>query len=190
MSHFILILWRACKITGALLPARKIRGLYAVLCLLTATSLAAQTSEEPDPSQLARDFYNGYLDSLPDPRKQQRALLEQNLLKSLKRILPKEDPFDGRQVADGLQVSDLAFARVQRTDPFVRGILKELPHLKEEEFMYIVRFGSYMAFLCYRADPMKFRVDETPNYMLIKKKPASDGEKEQSTEDHQKNQAQ
>ena len=56
--------------------------------------------------------------------------------------------------------------------------------------MYIVRFGSYMAFLCYRADPMKFRVDETPNYMLIKKKPASDGEKEQSTEDHQKNQAQ
>ena len=37
---------------------------------------------------------------------------------------------------------------------------------------------------------MKFRVDETPNYMLIKKKPASDDEKEKSTEDHQKNQAQ
>jgi hypothetical protein len=182
MSHFPFSLSNGCKFRAA--------RFLSLLSLTAATSLAAQTSEGADPAGLARDFYNGYLDSLPDPRREQRILLEANLLKSLKRILPREDPFEGGQIASSLQASELTFARVHRTDPFVRGILKEAPHLKIEEFMYIVKFRSYMAFLCYRADPVKYRVDETPNYLLIKKKPAMDGEKEKPAEDHPENKIQ
>lgn len=119
---------------------------------------------------LSRDFYNSYLDSLPDPRVQRKETLEANLLRSLKRILPKEDPFHGKEIANQLKSTDLKYSSVDRSDPFVRGILKEIPNLKEEDFMYIVEFVDRFAFLCYRADPLRYSVDETENYIVILKK--------------------
>lgn len=129
---------------------------------------------------LARDFYNSYLDSLPDPRIQRKELLESNLLGSLKRVIPGADPIGGGAAfAEKLEMKDVSYSRVDRTSPFVRGILKELPHLKVEPFMFIARAGPYMAFLCYRADPYRYRVKETDDFHVVRRKeggePASPG---------------
>jgi len=165
-----------------------------VALILFFASLGASFAETPEKSEqteFARDFYNSYLDSLPDQRKARRAVLQANLLKTLKRIIPKEDPIEGSAVADTLRADELLFMRVDRSDPYVRGIFKEVPNLKEEEFMYIVRFRDYIAFVCYRADPLKFRVDETSNYMVVRKRPADessqDTENEKQPNNHSEN---
>ncbi|MBW7859063.1 MAG: hypothetical protein H3C43_12405, partial [Leptonema sp. (in: Bacteria)] len=60
-----------------------------IIFILIWSSLPVM-AESPSNS-FSRDFYNSYLDSLPDPRVQRKETLEANLLRSLKRILPKED---------------------------------------------------------------------------------------------------
>lgn len=151
-------------------------GALAGVTALRADEKSDRPSDPPASAadDFARDFYNSYLDSLSDPRVQRKELLESNLVRSLQRILPGSDPLGGGAAyAEKLQAKDLTYARVDRTNPFVRGILKELPHLKVEPFMFIVRSGPYIVFLCYRADPFRYRVKETDDFHVVRRKEAT-----------------
>lgn len=164
------------RVRTASVTARDLIGLLALLGLLVPVGVRADAPAD----DLARDFYNSYLDSLPDPRIQRKELLESNLLGSLKRVIPGADPIGGGAAfAERLEMKDVLYSRVDRTSPFVRGILKELPHLRVEPFMFIARAGPYMAFLCYRADPYRYRVKETDDFHVVRRKeggePASPG---------------
>jgi hypothetical protein len=89
-----------------------IRLILAIIFLNAAGALAAETltSHSEDalrPVQapagdLDREFYNDYLDSLPNERQQRRETLERNLLTAVQRVIPREDPFEGQTFAAGL----------------------------------------------------------------------------------------
>lgn len=125
-----------------------------------------QNSEAPadDPTEgnaddLDKRFYNEYLDSLPNRYVQRKALLEQNLLDTARTMIPREDPFEGAEVARRLQAADLEYQRVTLESAFVRGLFAELNYLRETEFMYVVRAGGYLVFMSFRADPSRFTID-------------------------------
>lgn len=107
---------------------------------------------------LDQEYYNDYLDSLPDERVQSQRTLERNLLRVVQTVIPREDFKDGPDFARGLKESDLKYDQVTRDSVFVRGIFKEMPYLKETPYMWIVKAGRYLIFVTFRADPRRFSV--------------------------------
>lgn len=161
-----------------------IRLLLAIFFLNAAGALAAETltSHTGSARQLAqapagdldKEFYNDYLDSLPNERQQRRETLERNLLTAVQRVIPREDPFEGRSFAAGLTVQALRYERVTVASPFIRGLFAELPYLKETEYMWIVRTGPYLVFVSFRADPERFILGEHQSRVVKKPAPSDD----------------
>lgn len=135
--------------------------------------VAAQAASDPG-LELDKEFYNDYLDSLPNERQVRKEILERNLLTAVSRSIEREDPFQGPAFIRGLNVSALRYQRVTRLSPFVRGIFNELPYLKETEFMWIVRAGNYIVFVSYRANPERFVQSEYQIHTIAKPAPAGD----------------
>jgi hypothetical protein len=146
---------------------------------LAAESLTSHPGSAPRPVQapagdLDKEFYNDYLDSLPNERQQRRETLERNLLTAVQRVIPREDPFEGQAFAAGLTAQALRYERVSVASPFIRGLFAELPYLKETEYMWIVRAGAYLVFVSYRADPERFILGEHQSRVVKKIVPPED----------------
>lgn len=162
-------------------------GSLRLICLVLAAVLTAPapafarsgTGGEAD--QLDRDFYNEYLDSVPDEWAPNPLLLQANLFASLKRVLPREDPFDGSDYLKTVKPEELQYKRLTEESPFARGLFKEAPYLKKTQYMWIIRSGPYMVFLSYTSDPQRYTVAEHQN-LVIKKSDAKKDD-EHSAED-------
>jgi hypothetical protein len=120
--------------------------------------------------QLDREFYNEYLDSLPDTWAPNPEILQSNLFATLRRILPREDPFEGPEYLRSLTPDGFEYKRVTLDSPFVRGLFKEAPYLQKTAYMWIVKSGPYLIFVSYRADPERYTLSEHQN-LVIKKRP-------------------
>ncbi|MBX7058591.1 MAG: hypothetical protein K1X75_11045 [Leptospirales bacterium] len=142
-----------------------------LLCALAIHSAASQPASAAD---LDREFYNDYLDSLPNERQVRQETLERNLLSAVVRNIPREDPFSGPQFVRNLTASGLRYQRITRASAFVRGIFQELPYLKETEFMWIVRAGNYTVFVSYRANPERFVQSEFQIHTIVRSAPPAD----------------
>lgn len=143
---------------------------------LRVETLHAQSAAESGASsgdQLDREFYNDYLDQLPNEWAPDAELLKSNLFAALKRVLPREDPFDGPAYLKKLQPDGLEYKRVTTDSPFIRGLFREAGYLKKTKYMWIVKSGPYMIFLTYQSDPERYTVAEYQN-LVIKKKPAGE----------------
>lgn len=145
-----------------------------------AGGLRAQSREGAD--QLDREFYNDYLDSIPDDWQPDEGLLESNLFAALKRVLPKEDPFDAPDFLKNLQPDQLEYKRVTTDSAFIRGLFREAPYLKQTEYMWVVKSGPYMVFVTYLSDPERYTVAEFQN-LVIKKKAADQSSPEHKDSD-------
>ncbi|MEQ9367179.1 MAG: hypothetical protein RIF32_23300 [Leptospirales bacterium] len=135
-----------------------------------------------DAKQLDREFYNDYLDSIPNDWEPDQALLESNLFAAIKRVLPREDPFDAPAYLKTLEPDQLEYKRVSADSPFIRGLFQEAPYLRQTEYMWIIKSGPYMVFLTYRSDPERYTVAEYQN-LVIKKKPAEKSGSEHKSPD-------
>lgn len=118
--------------------------------------------------ELDREFYNDYLDAIPDERVRRKEILEQNLLRVARTVIPREDSDQGQKFADSLKAADLTYGQVTRESPFVRGIFKEMPYLKETAYMWVVKSGRYIIFVTYRADPRLFLVTAHQTRTVLK----------------------
>ena len=141
------------------------RWIFCILfCALHTPLLFAQTNDESE--QFAREFYNEYLDSLPDRRALSDALLRRNIMDALRRILPSEDTDNGQTYIDTLDPDGVSYHKVTLRSPFVRGLLSELPHIRATDYMYIIKTGPYMLFITYRADPRRFTIAPYQNQTI------------------------
>lgn len=141
---------------------------------LTSHSGAGRQVAQAPAGDLDKEFYNDYLDSLPNERQQRRETLERNLLTAVQRVIPREDPFEGQAFAAGLTAQALRYERVTVASPFIRGLFAELPYLKETEYMWIVRAGAYLVFVSFRADPERFILGEHQSRVVKKPAPPED----------------
>ncbi len=134
--------------------------------LCAVVSLHALGAED----RLDKQFYNDYLDSLPNERLQQNALLEKNLLRVAVRAISREDSLEGPAYTKNLQTSALKYEIVAADSPFVRGIFKELPYLKPTKYMWIIGSGPYVIFVSFLADPRLFLTGEFQTRVVKKTK--------------------
>ncbi|MCB1315067.1 MAG: hypothetical protein KDK27_03890 [Leptospiraceae bacterium] len=143
-------------------------GLLACVLALSATRLpAGEDMIEGTDSNLDREFYNTYLDELTDDHGPGEATLRRNLLASLNRILPREDPNGSGQFLPDLSADELRFQHISRDSAFVRGILTELRNIHFTEYTYIVKAGPYLVLVVYRFNPERFIQAETQSHTLI-----------------------
>lgn len=127
-----------------------------------------QNPSQTNPSQtppsgqqaLDKEFYNLYLDSLPNERVESEKTLTNNMMRLLIKTIPREDSQSGPAFIKTLTPSALQIARVTEDSPFVRGIFQELPFLRVMPFMYVVRAGPYLIFCTFRVDPRVFITGE------------------------------
>lgn len=146
---------------------------FVLLFLLPVLHPAGRIGPGPDlgAAPLDEEYYNDYLDSLPDERVATKRALEKNLLRVAQTIIPREDFKLGPEFAKTLTESDLKYEKVTRDSPFVRGIMKEMPYLKETQYMWIVKAGRYLIFVTFKADPRRFSVTAHQTRAVIKQEP-------------------
>lgn len=118
---------------------------------------------------LDKEFYNDYLDSLPNEKTLQEKKLVHNLFKVIKRIIPREDTINGPSFVKHMKRKNITYKRVNRRSVFVRGIFKELRYIKNTPFMWIAKIGPYMLFVTFKADPRLFIQAEYQTVTVVKK---------------------
>lgn len=162
-------IWRPEPSSGSLLLKIGMRNLHA--------QAKPGNNSASGGDQLDREFYNDYLDSIPNDWEPDEGLLESNLFAALKRVLPREDPFDAPDFLKTLQPNQLEYKRVTVDSPFIRGLFREAPYLKQTGYMWIIKSGPYMVFLSYQSDPERYTVAEFQN-LVIKKTPPEKSDSE------------
>lgn len=142
--------------------------MLACVLALSATQLpAGEDMTDGTDSDLDREFYNAYLDELTEDHGPGETTLRRNLLASLNRILPREDPNGAGPFLRTLQPEELRFQHISRDSAFVRGILSELRNIHFTEYAYIIKAGPYLVLVIYRFNPERFIQAETQSHTLI-----------------------
>lgn len=131
------------------------------LALLAAAPLSAQEVKGLD-----REFYNAYLDSLPNEKKQRAAMVKKNLLAFLKKTIPREDPENGISFAAALKDDSFQYEEVFQDTPYVRGMMREIPGFKTEKFMYIIKTGPYLIFAGFNVNPALYVTAESQRRLI------------------------
>ncbi len=117
-----------------------------------------QKMEQPG-KNLDQDYYNSYLDGKKDPEAGRKGRLENNLLRMLKSVLPREDTFEGADYAKKLKSGDFEYEKISRDSMYTRGIFHELGYMVPSDYMYIVKTGPYLVLAIYEGDPERFLLD-------------------------------
>jgi len=117
---------------------------------------------------MEKEFYNDYLDSLPDERVRRRKTLEKNLLRVAKKVIRRDDAVNGPAFAARLNVAELQYKKVTEKSMYVRGILKELKFLRPTKHMVIVKAGPYRIFVTFRVDPELYIVSFHQAFLVKK----------------------
>jgi hypothetical protein len=117
---------------------------------------------------LDKEYYNAYLDSLPNEKKKRLETLKKNLLSMLKKVIPREDPDHGQSYAEKLTVESFQFEEISAQSPFVRGMIKEIPGLRPDKFMFVVKTGPYLVYVAFNVNPGQFITSESQQHVIIR----------------------
>ena len=143
--------------------------IFLMLCVLWTFdgNMHAQGSQK---KELDQEFYNDYLDSLPNRRAIRKKTLETNLLRVFKKLILRRDPFGGPGFNKTLTSTAMRYKQVNLDSVFIRGLFHELKYLRPTPYMYIVGAGPYRTFVSFKADPRAFLVGEFQTRTLKRKK--------------------
>lgn len=117
-----------------------------------------QKMEQPG-KNLDQDYYDSYMDGHKDPEADRKDRLENNLLRMLKSVLPREDTFEGADYVKKLNVGDFEYEKINRDSMYTRGIFHELGYIVPSDYMYVVKSGPYLVLAIYEGDPERFLLD-------------------------------
>lgn len=138
-------------------------GIPVILLLLFGMGIFAQETAAPDEekheerSGLDREFFETYYRNFPTDKPKSKAKLEYNLIRPLKReILGRDYSKENLEKVKEINSTNIQYERVTRDSKWVRGFKKALPHLKETEYMFIVKHGKYLCFINFVVDPERY----------------------------------
>jgi hypothetical protein len=137
--------------------------IFFTLISIFILGLHAQEVANPDEekheekSGLDREYYEKYYKNLPSEKAKTKAKLEYNLIRNLKReILGNDYSKENLVMVKEINPSNIQYERVTRESKWVRGIRKAIPHLKELEYMYIVKHEKYLCFISFTVNPENY----------------------------------
>lgn len=144
------------------------KSMSGVILTIGAFVMQASLFGQTPKTGMDKEFYNDYLDSLPNEYAQKKETLENNLIRVIKRVVPREDPINGKDRVKNVKPGEFVYEQVDNKSPFVRGIFKELPTLRPTKFMYVIKMEPYHIFVTFEVDPKRMIVMETQSKTLIK----------------------
>ncbi len=153
----------------------------ALILLLFSVGISAQEAGKDKPStsteedgeahkdgkSLDKEYYEYYFKTLPNTDLLEKEKLEYNLIRSLKLELRKRDtqkmnPEELKKVNS----RSVRYERVFEDSIWMRGIRKQLQHLKFREYMYVVVYEKYYCFISYEMNPARY-IQEPYQVQLI-----------------------
>ncbi|TGK01952.1 hypothetical protein EHQ53_14530 [Leptospira langatensis] len=123
-----------------------------------------------DGQSLDKEYYEYYFKTLPNTDTLEKEKLEYNLIRSLKLELRKRDaekmnPEELKKV----NASSVRYERVFEDSIWMRGIRKQLGHLKFKDYMFVIVYDKYYCFISYEMNPARY-IQEPYQVQLIFKK--------------------
>lgn len=138
------------------------KTITTILLLFLTTSIFSQEvgsmdEKHEEKSGLDRNYYETYYKNLPSEKAKTKAKLEYNLIRGLKReILGRDYSKENLEKIKEINPSNIQYEKVTRESKWVRGIKKAIPHIKEMEYMYIIKHGKYLCFINYEVNPENY----------------------------------
>ena len=116
----------------------------------------AKTTSSLDDEELDKVFYTYYYLNLPKHLQKEdkdKKKLNQNLIRVFKKEIAKRDHEVTKETLDGISPTSIKFKRVQEDSKWMKKIKKEIRHIQFTEYMYIVRYQTYLTLILYQLDP-------------------------------------
>ncbi|MCZ8237479.1 MAG: hypothetical protein O9346_07760 [Leptospiraceae bacterium] len=114
----------------------------------------ADDQEHSESYGLDKEYFEKYYKFLPENMAKNKAKLEYNLIKNLKReIVGRNYSKESLAKLKDINPSNIQYERVTRNSKWVRGIKKALPHILEKEYMYVVKHDAYICFMTFDVNP-------------------------------------
>lgn len=109
-----------------------------------------------DDDELDKVFYTYYYLNLPKHLQKEgkdKKKLHTNLVGIFKKEVVKRDRSVTKETIDGISPISIKFKRVTEDSKWMKKIRTELKYIQFTEFMYIVRYQTYMTLILFHLDP-------------------------------------
>ena len=109
-----------------------------------------------DDDELDKVFYTYYYLNLPKHLQKEgkdKKKLHSNLVGIFKKEVIKRDRSVTKEAIDGISPTTIKFKRVTEDSKWMKKIRSELKYIQFTEFMYIVRYQTYMTLILFHLDP-------------------------------------
>jgi DNA mismatch repair ATPase MutL len=124
---------------------------------LSSQEVSSMNEEHEAKEGLDRNYFETHYKNLPTEAAKNKAKLEYNLIKNLKReIVGRDYSKENMEKIKEINPSNIQYERVTRESKWVRGIKKAIPHIKEMEYMYIVKHDKYLCFINFHVNPENY----------------------------------
>ena len=126
---------------------------------------------------LDKEFFDYYVNTLPQKEKQtekglERERLLSNLLGIFKKEIVRQDAQNGKEAVKGIDDKSMKYQKVTWESDWLRRLQKEIGKrdrvkLVFTDHMFFVRYQRYMAVLTFRIDPRKHYLSEAEQIELL-----------------------
>ncbi|PKA16248.1 hypothetical protein [Leptospira haakeii] len=110
-----------------------------------------------DLKSLDKEYFEYYFKTLPNTDIIEKEKLEYNLIRSLKFELKKVDPEKmSPEELKKVNSSSVRYERVFEDSIWMRGIRKQMGHIRFKEYMYVIVYNKYYCFISYEMNPSRY----------------------------------
>lgn len=112
------------------------------------------TEDHDAKSGLDKEYYDYYFKTLPEYKNKDKAKLNFNLIRHLKKeILSQDFSKPTQEAVSKISPDNVQFERVNSDSIWVRGIKSQKPYIKYREYMYVVKHEKYFCFMTFEINP-------------------------------------
>ncbi len=109
-----------------------------------------------DDEELDKVFYTYYYLNLPKHLQKEdkdKKKLNENLIRVFKKEIAKRDRSVSKETIEGISPATIKFKRVLEDSKWMKKIKGELKYIHFSEYMYIIRYKTYLTLIIFQLDP-------------------------------------
>ncbi|MDF3819958.1 hypothetical protein P3G55_08620 [Leptospira sp. 96542] len=158
-------------------------SLTLILFFVVAVSISAQdTKPQNTPNEVIqedhdtkegkdKELFEYYYKTRPENLPPNKAKLEYNLIKSLKKeILSRDYSKENLEGIKKIDATNIQYERVYRESKWLRGFMVQNTHLSYGEFMYVVKYDKYMCFVNFDVNPEMYLQQSRQSQLVFEAK--------------------
>ncbi|TGL20973.1 hypothetical protein [Leptospira yanagawae] len=143
--------------------------LFSLVFSLAVVSISAQdTKPQTTPTDVNqenhdakegqdKELFEYYYKTRPENLPPNKAKLEYNLIKTLKKeIMSRDYSKESAESIKKIDATNIQYERVYRESKWLRGFMTQNTHLNYMEFMYVVKYDKYMCFVTFDVNPENY----------------------------------